>query len=116
MIDRVFAPSTLLMADKLRGAAASGQSVNMEAKFSQMTLDVIGKAVFNYDFDALTTDSPLIQAVYTALKETEQRATDLLPYWKVSGACFFGFHFLGFIFFRIAELDRSIAAYCSSSF
>lgn len=27
------------------------------------------------------------QAVYTALKETEQRATDLLPLWKVSAAC-----------------------------
>ena len=26
--------------------------------------------------------SPVIQAVYTALKETEQRATDLLPIWK----------------------------------
>jgi hypothetical protein len=25
-----------------------------------------------------------LQAVYTALKETEQRATDLLPFWKVS--------------------------------
>ena len=34
----------------------------MEACFSQLTLDVIGKAVFNYDFNALTTDSPLIQA------------------------------------------------------
>lgn len=28
---------------------------------SQMTLDVIGKAVFNYDFNSLTTDSPIIQ-------------------------------------------------------
>ncbi len=44
---------------------------------------MIGKAVFNYDFEALTTDSPLIQAVYTALKETETRATDVFPYWKV---------------------------------
>ena len=34
----------------------------MEACFSQLTLDVIGKAVFNYDFDALNTSSPLIQA------------------------------------------------------
>lgn len=34
----------------------------MEACFSQLTLDVIGKAVFNYDFDALTTSSPVIQA------------------------------------------------------
>ena len=58
----------------------------MEAAFSQLTLDVIGKAVFNYDFDALNRDSPLIQAVYTALKETETRATDLLPYWKVRRA------------------------------
>ena len=33
----------------------------MEACFSQLTLDVIGKSVFNFDFDALTTDSPLIQ-------------------------------------------------------
>ncbi len=47
-----------------------------------------GKAVFNYDFNSLTTDSPLIQAVYTALKETETRATDLLPYWKVRGCTY----------------------------
>ena len=42
-------------------AAASGQAIDVEACFSQLTLDVIGKAVFNYDFNALTTDSPLIQ-------------------------------------------------------
>lgn len=42
-------------------AARSGKEVDMEACFSQLTLDVIGKAVFNYDFDALNTDSPLIQ-------------------------------------------------------
>ena len=28
-------------------------------------------------------DSPVIQAVYTALKETESRATDVLPLWKL---------------------------------
>ena len=59
----------------------------MEARFSQLTLDIIGKSVFNYGFDALNTDSPVIQAVYTSLKETEQRATDLLPYWKVPLLC-----------------------------
>lgn len=58
----------------------------MEAAFSQLTLDIIGKSVFNYDFNSLTSDSPLIQAVYTALKETETRATDLFPYWKVGEA------------------------------
>jgi len=39
----------------------AGAPVNMEAAFSQLTLDVIGKALFNYDFNSLTTDSPLIQ-------------------------------------------------------
>lgn len=43
-------------------AATSGEAIDVEACFSQLTLDVIGKAVFNYDFNALTTDSPLIQA------------------------------------------------------
>ncbi|GIL60700.1 hypothetical protein Vafri_15234, partial [Volvox africanus] len=83
MLVRVFGPSALFAADKLRVAARSGSPVNMEAMFSQLTLDIIGKSVFNYDFNSLTSDSPLIQAVYTALKETEQRATDLLPLWKV---------------------------------
>ncbi|KAL3153385.1 hypothetical protein ABBQ38_011724 [Trebouxia sp. C0009 RCD-2024] len=83
MVDRVFAPSALHLADKLQVVAKSGESIDMEACFSQLTLDVIGKAVFNYDFNALNTDSPLIQAVYTALKETESRATDVLPLWKV---------------------------------
>ena len=44
---------------------------------------VLGKSVFNYNFGALEKNSPIIQAVYTALKETESRATDLLPLWKV---------------------------------
>jgi hypothetical protein len=35
--------------------------MNLEACFSQLTLDIIGKAVFNYDFDALNVNSPLIQ-------------------------------------------------------
>lgn len=54
----------------------------MEQQFSQLTLDVIGLAVFNYNFDSLTADSPVIESVYTALKEAEARSTDLLPYWK----------------------------------
>lgn len=83
MIVRVFGPSAAFMNQKLAVAAASGTPVNMEAMFSQLTLDVIGKAVFNYDFNSLTSDSPLIQAVYTALKETETRATDVLPFWKL---------------------------------
>lgn len=43
--------------------ANSGEAIDMEACFSQLTLDVIGKSVFNYDFDALKTDSPIIQVI-----------------------------------------------------
>jgi carotene epsilon-monooxygenase len=47
--------------DKLAVAARSGEPMNLEACFSQLTLDIIGKAVFNYDFDSLNVNSPLIQ-------------------------------------------------------
>jgi carotene epsilon-monooxygenase len=85
MIERVFDACARQMVVELEKKLDSnpGQAVDMEAYFSQLTLDVIGKAVFNYDFNSLTTNSPLIQAVYTSLKETEQRATDVLPLWKV---------------------------------
>ena len=42
-------------------AAEAGKSVEMENFFSRLTLDIIGKAVFNYDFDSLTHDDPVIQ-------------------------------------------------------
>jgi len=35
--------------------------VNMENYFSRLALDIIGKAVFNYDFDSLTHDDPVIE-------------------------------------------------------
>ncbi len=41
--------------------AQAGKSVEMENFFSRLTLDIIGKAVFNYDFDSLTHDDPVIQ-------------------------------------------------------
>ncbi|KAK9823343.1 hypothetical protein WJX72_002053 [[Myrmecia] bisecta] len=88
MVARVFAPSATHLNHKLQEIADKRASIDMEACFSQVTLDVIGKAVFNYNFAALTTESPIIQAVYTALKETETRATDLLPFWKLPQLAF----------------------------
>ncbi|XP_065857299.1 carotene epsilon-monooxygenase, chloroplastic [Euphorbia lathyris] len=87
MVDRVFCYCAERLVEKLQADALNGNPVNMEAKFSQMTLDVIGLSVFNYNFDSLTTDSPVIDAVYTALKEAEARSTDLLPYWKIQALC-----------------------------
>ncbi|KAL3677782.1 hypothetical protein R1sor_020738 [Riccia sorocarpa] len=87
MVDRVFVRCAERLVDTLQAAGAKGTAVNMEAKFSQLTLDVIGLSVFNYEFDALKADSPVIEAVYTALKETESRSTDILPYWQVPFLC-----------------------------
>lgn len=73
MIDRVFSESALRLNTKLADAAAAGKAVNIEASFSQLTLDVIGKAVFNYDFDSLTKDSPIIQAVRPPRHRSDRR-------------------------------------------
>ena len=108
MVRRVFDPCTRRLEDKLAAAAASGKALDVESCFSQLTLDIIGLSVFNYDYNSLTSArcvvcayastrpkltalpvaSPVIQAVYTALKETEQRATDLLPIWKARDSAF----------------------------
>ncbi|CAM0956289.1 unnamed protein product [Alopecurus aequalis] len=87
MVDKVFCKCAERLVDKLETYALSGEPVNMEARFSQMTLDVIGLSLFNYNFDSLTSDSPVIDAVYTALKEAEARSTDLLPYWQIGLLC-----------------------------
>ncbi|KAK4755257.1 hypothetical protein SAY87_009014 [Trapa incisa] len=87
MVDRVFSKCAERLVEKVQEAAINGTAVNMEENFSQLTLDVIGLSVFNYSFDSLTADSPVIDAVYTALKEAELRSTDLLPYWKINFLC-----------------------------
>ncbi|GAB2300648.1 Belongs to the cytochrome P450 [Dionaea muscipula] len=87
IVDKVFCKCAERMVDKLKLSAANGTAVNMEELFSQLTLDVIGLSLFNYNFDSLNADSPVIDAVYTALKEAEARSTDLLPYWKIQVLC-----------------------------
>lgn len=74
-VDNVFGSCAQRLNGKLSVMAESGQSFDIEANFSQLTLDVIGMSLFNYDFDALNKESPVIQAVYDSLKETEMRAT-----------------------------------------
>ncbi|XP_022746498.1 carotene epsilon-monooxygenase, chloroplastic [Durio zibethinus] len=87
MVDRVFCKCAERLVEKLQPFALDGTAVNMEEKFSQLTLDVIGLSIFNYNFDSLTSDSPVIDAIYTALKEAELRSTDILPYWKIRTLC-----------------------------
>ena len=85
MVDRCFGPCADRMVDILEKECGSGgvNGVNMESRFSKTALDIIGISVFNYDFKALTTAAPVIQATYTALKEVETRSMDLLPTWRL---------------------------------
>ena len=58
---KLFGDCALRLCDKLETVAAAGGSAEMEQLFSRVTLDVIGKAVFNYDFDSLSRDTGIIE-------------------------------------------------------
>lgn len=60
MID-LFGKASHRLCSKLDKAALDGENVDMESVFSRMTLDVIGKAVFNYEFDSLTYDKGIVE-------------------------------------------------------
>lgn len=79
----LFGRTTEHLCNKLDIAAHNGVEVEMESLFSRLTLDIIGKAVFNYDFDSLSHDKGLAEAVYVALREAEYRSMALIPYWNI---------------------------------
>merc|ERR1711957_487533 len=56
---------------------------DMEERFGSVTLDIIGKSVFNYDFGSTTKESPVVKAVYRVLREAEHRSTSFIPYWNL---------------------------------
>merc|ERR1719171_2228335 len=57
-----------------------------EERFCSVSLDIIGRAVFNFDFGSTTAESPVVQAVYRLLQEAEFRTTSIVPYWNLPGA------------------------------
>lgn len=57
--------------------------LDMEERFCSVTLDIIGKAVFNYDFGSVTKESPVVKAVYRVLREAEHRSSSFIPYWNL---------------------------------
>lgn len=79
----LFSQATDRLCKKLDAAASTGESVEMESLFSRLTLDIIGKAVFNYDFDSLTNDTGIVEAVYVVLREAENRSTAPIPVWEI---------------------------------
>ncbi|KAJ4805990.1 Cytochrome P450 CYP97A16 [Rhynchospora pubera] len=79
----LFSEASYRLCEKLDKAASDGEDVEMESLFSRLTLDVIGKAVFNYDFDSLTHDNGIVEAVYIVLREAEMRSTSPIPTWEI---------------------------------
>lgn len=55
------------LCQKLDEAASNGEDVEMESLFSRLTLDIIGKAVFNYDFNSLTNDTGIVEVLLLVL-------------------------------------------------
>lgn len=80
---KLFGQCSLRGIERLQTAADSDDVVEMEMMFSRMGLDVIGKAVFNYDFDALTRETPFCEAVYCVLREAEHRSVAPVQYWNI---------------------------------
>ena len=69
--------------DKEIAAGGGVARVDMEERFCSVSLDIIGLAVFNYDFGSTTRESPIIKAVYTCLQEAAHRSTFYFPYWNI---------------------------------
>ena len=85
MVDE-FGQANEVLIKQLHAAAVNDQQIDMEERFGSVALDIIGKAVFNYDFDSVSEESPVVKAAVRALGEVEHRALVPLPYWKVPGA------------------------------
>lgn len=46
----------------------------MEERFGSVALDIIGKAVFNYEFESTKKTSPIVKAAIETLREAEHRS------------------------------------------
>lgn len=69
--------------DDLAVKSKQNAVVDMEERFCSVTLDIIGKSVFNYDFGSTTKESPVVKAVYRVLREAEHRSSSFIPYWNL---------------------------------
>ena len=65
----VFVKCNRPLLSKLFDASKKGTVLNMETEFCSVALDIIGKTIFNYEFGSVTKESPVIEAVYSTLKE-----------------------------------------------
>ena len=81
----MFGTCTQRLVSKLDKVAGSDTVINMEENWNSCSLDIIGKAIFNYDFGSVDKLSPVVEAALCALREAEHRSTFYFPYWKIPG-------------------------------
>ena len=79
----LFAERAEILSNDLEQKSLSGKIVDMEERVCSVTVDIIGKAVFNYDFGSVTKESPVVKAVYRVLREAEHRSSSFIPYWNL---------------------------------
>jgi cytochrome P450 family 97 subfamily B polypeptide 3 len=82
MID-MFADRATILVNDLDPKSTKREVVDLEERFCSLTLDMIGKAVFDYDFGSVTSESPIVKAVYRVLREAEHRSSSFIPYWDL---------------------------------
>jgi cytochrome P450 family 97 subfamily B polypeptide 3 len=80
---RMFTDCTVRLVSKLEKIADTDEVIDMEENWNSCSLDIIGKAVFNYDFGSVDKVSPVVKAALGALREAEHRSTFYFPYWKI---------------------------------
>ena len=69
--------------NKLEETAEADISTDMETLFCSVSLDIIGKAVFNYPFDSVTKESPVIK-----VRVVRRREITGLSFLWIAGAPF----------------------------
>jgi cytochrome P450 len=78
-----FGKAGSMLTKQLHQAAAESKVVDMEERFGSVALDIIGKAVFNYEFGSCEGESPVVKAAIQSLREVEHRAQTPFQYWKL---------------------------------
>jgi cytochrome P450 len=79
----VFGEQTVKATKYLDDAAAAGKAVDVEERLGSLALDIIGRAIFDYDFNSTADESPIVKAAISTLKEAEHRSMTPLPYWNL---------------------------------
>ena len=78
---QLFCEATNKLCQKLDLAASTGEDMEMESLFSRLTLDIIGKAVFNYDFDSLTNDEGIVEVNRSVIPNSVENPINFLKFF-----------------------------------